>query len=520
MKWAISKFWLPLALLVPAAFLRFYQLSIKPIHFDEGINGFFVQQMWLKGFYDYNPENFHGPLLFYIFQWAEIAFGPGVAPMRAMMSVAGMVCIALIFHFQTENFERPRWPHWLAAFLVAVSPGFVFCSRYAIHESLFIVGEILFLSGALKYFVWPNKNSIWMLSLGLVVMLSSKETTIVFLGVLAIAVGCLWISQRIRPGSWGPKRGQESQQVGPSENDSQILKQHWWAAVLFTVFSTVMLFSGFARDWASLPDFFSTYMFWTKTGLGQTGHEKPFIYWLELMWRYEPAFLLILTLTPLFLFSRNLMLRFMAIVSLGFFLAYSVIPYKTPWLILNILFPLALLIILALKELRGWRRWVTGFFVFFFALFSIPRTWSLNFSEFANAQEPYVYVQSTKDLTSFQNRLDQMANENPEQLNIKLRILLKDPWPLPFVFARWPKAQFSNVETYVVEAQTSGAADIIVIESSDQNALEVSLQEPYWRWEFALREAKEKCIAYWRKSRFSIAPFADAEIVGERGDHR
>ena len=49
-----------------AAFLRLLLLGIKPPHFDEGINGWFVDQMTKNGFYRYDPTNYHGPLHFYI----------------------------------------------------------------------------------------------------------------------------------------------------------------------------------------------------------------------------------------------------------------------------------------------------------------------------------------------------------------------------------------------------------------------------------------------------------------------
>ena len=39
---------------------------MKPPHFDEGINGWFVDQMMRTGYYKYDPSNYHGPLHFYV----------------------------------------------------------------------------------------------------------------------------------------------------------------------------------------------------------------------------------------------------------------------------------------------------------------------------------------------------------------------------------------------------------------------------------------------------------------------
>ncbi len=49
---------------------------MKPPHFDEGINGWFVDQMRKNGFYRYDPTNYHGPLHFYILFLAQVAFRP------------------------------------------------------------------------------------------------------------------------------------------------------------------------------------------------------------------------------------------------------------------------------------------------------------------------------------------------------------------------------------------------------------------------------------------------------------
>src|SRR5216117_442306 len=42
--------WVPWLIIALAAFLRFFLLGIKPPHFDEGINGWFVDQVMKNGF--------------------------------------------------------------------------------------------------------------------------------------------------------------------------------------------------------------------------------------------------------------------------------------------------------------------------------------------------------------------------------------------------------------------------------------------------------------------------------------
>src|SRR5262245_7634021 len=58
--------WIDILILIVAAVLRLVWLDVKPAHFDEGVNGYFVDRMTRDGFYQYDPTNFHGPLHFYI----------------------------------------------------------------------------------------------------------------------------------------------------------------------------------------------------------------------------------------------------------------------------------------------------------------------------------------------------------------------------------------------------------------------------------------------------------------------
>ena len=88
------------------AFLRFLFLSMKPPHFDEGINGWFVDQMMKTGFYRYDPTNYHGPLHFYILFLSQALFGRHIWALRLPVVLASIGSI-----FVTLKFEPLRRPH-------------------------------------------------------------------------------------------------------------------------------------------------------------------------------------------------------------------------------------------------------------------------------------------------------------------------------------------------------------------------------------------------------------------------
>ena len=87
--------WVPWLILALAAFLRFFLLGIKPPHFDEGINGWFVDQVMKNGFYRYDPTNYHGPLHFYVLVlFAEFVWPESVGDTVAGRAGEHRLCLA------------------------------------------------------------------------------------------------------------------------------------------------------------------------------------------------------------------------------------------------------------------------------------------------------------------------------------------------------------------------------------------------------------------------------------------
>ena len=138
--------WTPWLILGLAAFLRFFLLGIKPPHFDEGINGWFVDQVMHNGFYRYDPTNYHGPLHFYVLLLSESLLGRNLWAIRLPVVLVSIGCVWLMLKFEPlvgRNVSR------IAALAMAVSPGFVFYGRYAIHEVWLQFFSTMFILGLL-----------------------------------------------------------------------------------------------------------------------------------------------------------------------------------------------------------------------------------------------------------------------------------------------------------------------------------------------------------------------------------
>lgn len=123
------------AIIALAAFLRFFMLSLKPLHHDEGVNGFFLTTLFKDGIYKYDPANYHGPTLYYISVVFAKLFGLETVPVRTSMAIFGVLMVVLVLYLKRYIGKVGTL---IAALFVALSPGMVFISRYFIHEIFFV----------------------------------------------------------------------------------------------------------------------------------------------------------------------------------------------------------------------------------------------------------------------------------------------------------------------------------------------------------------------------------------------
>ncbi len=89
----IKQEWPAIAILLVAAAARLTLLSIKPPHFDEGVNGWFVDQMRETGYYHYDPGNYHGPFHFYVLFLMQTLFGRHIWALRLPLALVSLAAV-------------------------------------------------------------------------------------------------------------------------------------------------------------------------------------------------------------------------------------------------------------------------------------------------------------------------------------------------------------------------------------------------------------------------------------------
>jgi uncharacterized protein (TIGR03663 family) len=486
-----------------AAALRILFLGIKPPHFDEGINGWFVDQMVKDGFYRYDPTNYHGPLHFYILFLSQTLFGRNLYALRLPVVLAsiGSVWLAL-------KYDRliPRPVARLAALAMALSPGFIFYGRYSIHEAWLLLFSMMFIFGLLGLWREGTLNYLWFTGMGISGMILTKETYIIHLGCALIALPLVYISGLIIPA--------EGSKPGP---------QKWNAIDLAVVCLTgigviVFFYSGTFFHWNGLKDLFKTFHAWFETGSTGHGHEKPWYYWLDLIARYEWAVCAGLILCPFSLLFRNLSLRFLAILGVGTFAAYSIIAYKTPWCIISIIWPLFFTFGAFIVTVPRARLVLSSIIASILLLVSFGYAISLNYfrcTTFAEANwdpnrplttnlreffesEPYVYVQTYNDIYKLTTPLLEKAREDPLFYHLVGHILRPSPYPLPWILGDFPRVGYYEHDNNPPDMD----ADFLLVEESKIPEVEAKLRDSYFTEPLTVRPYQDPSKLYLRASVF------------------
>lgn len=393
---------LPLIFIL-AALVRVLFLDIKPTHFDEGVNGWFVEQIKSKGVFDYNPENFHGPLYFYLLYFFDIIFGSDIFVHRL---VPVLCSLGAIFTFYKTTILLSQ-SNTLGLLALALSPALVFYARYSVHESLLLLGFSLWLYGCLRLMIKTDVKSIWHLCIAFAVMATTKETFIILVvnAGIALAIVRLW-------------------QKRPLLQTSLNVERIYLPVIVLIVF-IVFMYSELFTSFGEVKEFFSAFSLWKSTGFKHTGHEKSFFYWLGLFLRYEWIFLIGFILSLPKIFSKDRWQQFLAIYAFGNLLAFSLIPYKTPWCILVLLFPYAFFLQPSKKTLNI----ILYIIIFAMGIHGIR----LNFINYANPKEAYVYVQSSPKMKEVVDPLRAWIKKHPNESKTRFLIQTSSEWPLPWL---------------------------------------------------------------------------------------
>lgn len=557
------------ATLLVAALLRFYNLDLKPLHHDEGVNGFFLTNLIRSGVFRYDPSNYHGPTLYYFtLPLAYVAEKLGRLDTTVIRSVTALFGIATVWLALCLRRQLGMIGALAAAALLAVSPGAVFFSRYYIHEILFVFFTLGIVVALIKFYEAQRQPAAsderfgiagaaaaavlvaatlgavyqpqyfkletfliglsasglaaafwlfdgarvghWLLAwVSVALLFATKETAFISIGVLLIAWGMSWgyvnyferqrrareerqskKKRRNKAGAGGDSTG-EPEPVGLLERLGGWSHLSWLllAGVGVFLFVNIIFFSSFFTHPKGVVDSLKAYAIWQGTGTSDF-HRKPFFTYFK--WLYEEeAMLLMLGALSAFFAVKEARSRFTVFTALwagGMIAAYSLVPYKTPWLALSMIVPLALIGgygIQSLYRLSAHRATALKLALVPLALavaFAAYQTYQINFVHYDEDNYIYVYAHTSREYDEMMREVGRLAARTGSQYNASINVASPDYWPMPWYVRDYKPVAYAGTLGPTVDQ------DIVIINTSQEAQARATLGTRYQRiGQYALR---------------------------------
>lgn len=512
-----------LFILAVAAALRLYHLSLVPLHHDEGVNGNFLVRLVREGKYFYDPENYHGPTLYYftaVISWvirflfgesAQNTYGLNDVTIRLVPALFGLATVWMVLLLRRQI---GRVGSLCAAALLAVSPGAIYLSRYYIHETLFVFFALGLVVAAVKYYESTHPIYLVLASISAALLFATKETFIINVPVIVLALISTKVYERLRFGSRGPQKRSKKDRgrriTTREQLDNMIArfggptKLALLAALAVAVFVTVVVlfYSSFFENFPKgVYDSLKTFAVWTQTG--QKAHVHPkwkYIEWLTL--QEGPIFVLAIFGAGMALWRPSNSFRlFAAFWAFGTLAAYSLVPYKTPWLTLSFIVPLALVagtVFQTLYEYGGKQSLAMIVVVLALGLsISTYQAIDLNFFNYDNDKETvdltrlekdyrpqyyvYVYAHTRRELLSMIDEINRIASTTGEADRIGINLVSPEYWPLPWYFRDFPRVAYNS-------RVTSGDQPIIIARDEQEPEVETMFGDRYTKVQSGFNE--------------------------------
>ncbi len=462
-------------LIIALAFsLRFYNLEERVFHHDEDAVGFFTYKLYQDGIYSYDPS-FHGPFMYYATTEMFRLFGDSEYSARFLPAFLGSAMIFLLIPLRKYI---GKIGILLTAFFLAISPSFLYYSRFYREDIFIAFFSLLMLVCMVKYAEERSKERysllrVFYLFLGAVALASLaalKENAYIMMALIAFFVFLYFIKSRVYQGLL--------EKLKKRDKNTLIIAVElaFFILVLLAVFS--LYYTGKPLDITGMKIAVEKAVghWYEMHKIQRIG--GPLYFYIPIMALYELP-ILVFGLSGIIYFykKKNFFMTFIGYWALTNLMIYSYLQEKVPWLILNMLLPLVILAGGYLNEILPKLRFNTrsGAIVMIFLVASSSyfaySSILLNYHNYTNTAEPL--IQAAQPPQKFSLFIDKMFEISRQYSNQSTEIQLTDAeMETPFL---WHFRKFSNVK-WRVDVDSELNAPLVVVKDSD-NKRELDIVE-------------------------------------------
>lgn len=440
-------------LAVGALLFRLPALDNRPMHGDEAVHAVKFRDLWERGVYRYDPNEYHGPTIYYaelpivrlkgLKSFTELR----EADYRLSTVLFGAAILLLLIPLREALGRRGTV---IAGLLLAISPAFVFYSRDYIQEIALAFFTLGMLGCGWRYA--QNLRPVWLVGASVCagLMIATKETAVLTFVSCGLGLGltALW-----------------SRRVDGTKFDLRRLWNRRLAALAVGValLTACLLLTNFLRNPAAALDYLRSYAPWLGRAHGTKLHDHPWNYYLGfLIWSKtgrSPVWseglivglavvggvVALLPRAPGRLEGSVLFARFLAFTTLVLTAAYSAIPYKTPWCVLSFL--LGMILMAGIGAVAAIRL-LPGRFLKMAAVVGLlaacgqlgQQSYRTSYVAYMDEANPYVYAQPVADVVALAKQMQKLSHAFREHDAMVVKICSKDPyvWPLPWYIRQFP----------------------------------------------------------------------------------
>ncbi len=323
---------------------------------------------------------------------------------------------------------------------------------------------------------WNNGKPVYLLLAAASVALTfaTKETAFISFGTMLIAVFCVAVWRKLlQPNDSGWREAVDlsfknfARAFGDSQNAVVLILL---CAILFA-YVGALFFSSFFTFNAGISGAFEAYAFWTKTG-GKDHTQNGIFAYLKWAFAIEAALILLAAFGALaaIIKAKHKFAMFAALWAFGLLAAYSIIPYKTPWLAVNFLMPMGLSAGYAINELAVSRHNLVRAAAVLLTIIGgaalAYQSVELNFVKYDDNSKPYIYAHTVRDVFALTKEIERVAAKSGKNKDAAIIVAARDYWSLPWYLRDYKGAAFYG------EIYPASTAEMVIGSANEASEME------------------------------------------------